>query len=140
MAQWYTTDTPEEQERLLAAWPDAPLTNLEVCGMLLDVAREQVVAYAPAPEGGEQVPQLLASLGYTADTIESVLELLDIEPDVTPTRYVYAQLKQAENLWNAGRVASDGTVGVESFSFTPRPMDKTIKSIIRPPDGKPHVY
>lgn len=119
--EWYTVkgDTPEEetaaQQRLLNAWPDAPLENLEVCGMLLDVAREQVIAYAPDPDPDE-------------------------EPADPPDRYVYAQLQQATNLWNAGRVASDGNVGVEGFVFTPRPLDKTIRGIIRPPSGGPDVY
>ena len=52
---------------------------------------------------------------------------------------ILAQLRQAENLWNAGRVNSAGDVGVEGYTFTPRPLDKTIRQIIRPVDGKPHV-
>lgn len=115
MATWYSVDDAAEQSRLVAAWQDAPIENVELCSSLLEVARGQVVAYAPAP--GE------------ADDLD----------DNPPTNYVLAQLQQAKNLWNAGRVASDGTIGVESFSFTPRPLDKTIRSIIRPVDGKPHV-
>ncbi|TFV82039.1 hypothetical protein E4V99_13985 [Microbacterium sp. dk485] len=120
--EWYSVKDEAEQTRLLAAWPDAPLTNLEACGMLLDVAREQVLAYAPAPTGGVVVED-----GYITPAT------------TTPTRYVYAQLQQAINLWNAGRVSSTGDIGGEGFSFTPRPLDKTIKGIIRPVDGKPHV-
>lgn len=124
MAEWYTVegDTPaaagEAQARLLAAWRDAPLINLEVCGMILEVAREQVIAFAPAPAPpveGEPVPG-------------------------PPTRFVYAQLQQAINLWNAGRVSSAGNLGGDGYSFTPRPLDKTIKSIIRPVQGAPDVY
>lgn len=118
MTTWYTVDDEEAQQRLVDAWPDAPLVNLEVCGMLLEVAREQIIAYA-----------------RNAD-------LLDAEGDpVTdwPTRLVYAQLQQATNLWNAGRVSSAGDAGMDGFTFTPRPLDKTIRGIIRPVDGKPHV-
>lgn len=117
MAEWFTFDPDDEAslDRLLDAWKDAPVGNAEVCGMLLEVAREQVIAYAPAPDPDEPAP-------------------------VVPTRYVYAQLKQAENLWNAGRVSSQGDFGTDGFVFMPRPLDKTIKGVIRPVDGKPDVY
>jgi hypothetical protein len=122
MSIWYTTKgaTPEEesaaQERLVAAWEDAPLSNLEVCGMLLDVAKGQVIAYAPEPGEGDDLA------------------------GNPPANYVLAQLQQAINLWNAGRVSSDGNMGDGSYTFTPRPLDKTIRGIIRPIDGKPDVY
>ena len=111
MADWYSVAAPEQTDRLLAAWPDAPIENLELCGFILETAQEQVLAYAPVLAAGEAIPG----------------------------RWVYAQLKQAENLWNAGRVSSSGDVGVEQYSYTPRPLDKTIRGIIRPTDGKPHV-
>lgn len=119
---WYTAsdDQPEEVERVLAAWEDAPVDNLEVLGMILDTAREQVLAYAPAT-----VPPTVTG-GYIVGT-------------PTPPRYVLAQLRQAQNLWNAGTVSTSGDIGEGGFVFTPRPMDKTIKGIIRPADGKPHV-
>lgn len=124
MAEWFTVEDSEAQERLLLAWPDAPLANLEVCGFLLTTAREQVIAYAPEPP---------------ADDL-TVVDGIITSTTVTPDRYVFAQLKQAENLWNAGRVSSSGDIGVDSYTFTPRPLDKTIKQIIRPLDGKPDVY
>lgn len=111
MADWYSVATPEETERLLGAWSDAPIENTELCGLILETAQEQVIAYAPA----------LA------------------EDAVVPSRWVYAQLQQAQNLWNAGRVSSGGDVGTEGYTYTPRPLDKTIRGIIRPVDGKPHV-
>ena len=117
MVAWYSVDTDLEQARLLGAWDDAPIENLETCGMLLEVAREQVIAYAPAPAPlveGEPVP----------------------EP---PARYVYAQLMQAKNLFNAGTVTSSGDIGEGGYTYTPRPLDRTVKQIIRPVDGKPHV-
>lgn len=114
MAEWFTFAVDDEPaiERLEVEWPDAPMNRPETLGMLLEVAREQVIAYAPAP----------------ADP-----------PEPIPSRYVYAQLKQAENLWNAGRASSSGDVGVDGFMFVPRPLDKTIQKIIRPADGKPDV-
>lgn len=115
-AKWYTTDTPEERTRLRAAWQEAPIENLDVLEQLLDTAKEQVIAYAPAA-------------------------LLDPETllPVYPARYALAQLMQATNLWNAGRVSSAGDIGDGAYVFTPRPMDKTIRGIIRPEDGKPDI-
>lgn len=123
MAEWYSVADSDAQERLLLAWPDAPLANLEVCGLILGTAREQVIAYAPEPP---------------ADDV-TVVDGIITSATVTPDRYVLAQLRQAENLWNAGRVNSSGDVGVDTFTFTPRPLDKTVRQIIRPVDGKPHV-
>lgn len=123
MSEWFTTEGADEtaageaQERLLLAWPDAPLANLEVCQMILETAQDQVLAYAPA--------QPVAVEG---------------EPAPAPSvRLVYAQLSQAKNLWEAGRVSSDGNIGEGGYTFTPRPLDKTIRQIIRPTQGRPHV-
>lgn len=130
MTDWYSVATPEQESRLVEAWPDAPFQNRETCGMLLDVARDQVIAFAPAPPA----PGVLEVVdGFVTSTGAGW------SPTNPPSNYVYAQLQQAINLWNAGRVSSGGDVGVDAFTFTPRPLDKTIKSIIRPIDGKPHV-
>jgi hypothetical protein len=119
---WYTAseDQPEEVQRLLAAWPEAPVENLEVLGMILGTARDQVLSYAPA-----SAPPTVVD-GY-------------IVASPTPDRYVLAQLRQAQSIWDAGRVNTNGDIGDGGYVFTPRPMDKTIKAIIRPADGKPHV-
>ena len=111
-SMWFTV---ADQERLVAAWPDAPIENSETLGFILSAARDQVIAYAPAP-----IPP----------------QNWDTAPH---DRYVYAQLQQAINLWNAGRVAPTGDLGDGSFSFTPRPLDKTIRQIIRLVDGRPHA-
>lgn len=111
MAEWYSVTSEEAVDRLHLAWDDAPIENLELLGFIMETAQDQVIAYAPVLAADEDVPN----------------------------RWVYAQLQQAKNLWNAGRVSSSGDVGVEQFSFTPRPLDKTIRNIIRPADGKPHV-
>lgn len=112
MADWFTVDPDpdgagEATDRLLAAWAEAPVMNLETCRLILDTAREQVIEYAAA------------------------LDVVDGEP-VIPDRLTLAQLRQAENLWNAGRVSGAGDMGVDTFTFTPRPLDKTIRQIIRP--------
>lgn len=114
---WFTApdDDTEAIDRLTAAWDDAPIENLETLRFILSTAKDQVLADAPAPippQNWETAP-------------------LD--------RYVYAQLRQAENLWNAGRVQVSGDIGDGQYVFTPRPLDKTIQQIIRPPDRKPHA-
>lgn len=118
MAEWYTVDAVEAQERLGAAWEDAPLENLETCGMLLEVARGQVLDFAPDPADEDDAPDVLP------------------DPPIIYDRYVYAQLQQAKNLWNAGRVSSAGDVGIDGFTFTPRPLDKVVRQIIRPTKGR----
>ncbi|MGW9345957.1 hypothetical protein ACWGR3_30920 [Streptomyces albidoflavus] len=124
MAEWfvYDKDNASELERLTEAWPEAPIETPEVCGMILDVAREQVIAYAPAP--GE----LTVIDGVVRPLSESV-----------PARYVYAQLQQAKNLWKASEANGNGEIGAEGFSFTPRPLDKVVRQIIRPVSGGPDV-
>ncbi len=125
MADWYSVATPEEAQRLLAAWPDAPVEQQELCGFLIDLAREQVLAYAPPyPD-----PELTTKDVWT--------QAWDLDP---APRFIYAQLMQAQNLWNAGRAQQDGGVGTEGYSFVPRPLDKNIRQIIRPVSGVPSVF
>lgn len=120
--QWYSVDPvtpdPEALARLEAAWRDAPLENLEVLAYILNTARKQVIAYAPA------VP---------------ITDPPTDPDDHYPDEYAYWQLQQAVNLWNAGRVDGNGNVGAEGWSFTPRPLDRTIRQGIRPVDIRPHV-
>ena len=120
MITWYSVDDEIEdaQERLTAAWIDAPVTNLETCGMLLEVARDQVWSFAPESLDEDDEPVVVIPTGSSV-----------------PARLVYAQLQQAINLWNAGRVSSNGEAGGEGYSYTPRPLDKTIRHIIRPTQG-----
>ncbi|APH44878.1 hypothetical protein BMW26_07845 [Microbacterium sp. 1.5R] len=125
MTTWYSATTPEQADRLLAAWPDAPTENQELCGFLLDIAREQVLEFAPPYPG--------------LDSSERWEHMAAWDLDPAP-RFVYAQLQQATNLWNAGRAQQDSSVGSEGYSFTPRPLDKTIRSIIRPTSGVANVF
>lgn len=136
--QWYSAVDEEAQDRVHAAWVDAPVDNQELCGMLLDVARVQTIAYAEDGEPAEQVTQLLELLGYPSSTIAAVLGVLGVTVPDTPSRYVFAQLQQAKNLFNAGRIIGD-SVGPDGFSFVPRPLSKEIQKIIRPQSGVANV-
>jgi hypothetical protein len=136
MVDWYAAAPASEATRLLAAWKDAPTDNVELCGMLLDVARLQVVTYGTTgTELADVLTVTLTDAGYAPETIAAVLVLLDVDNPPTPTNWVYAQLQQAKNLWNAGRAQGDGDVGPDGFVFQPRPLDKTIRGIILPPSG-----
>lgn len=121
MTTWFSTTTEDESTRLLDSWPDAPYDELpEVLSMLLDSARVQVIAFAQ---------------GLPEDEIldDYVLRNKDGDPVVDiPPRLVYAQLQQATNLWNAGRKGNADEFGSDTFSFTPRPLDKTVRQLIRP--------
>lgn len=137
MTTWYSTS---DEDRLVGAWDDAPIEDEETCGFLLETARIQVLAYAPESATLAGALELMLATFGISEKLTAVLELLDADPAETPFNYVFAQLRQAQNLWNAGRVTTGGEVGMESFTFTPRPLDKTIRGIIRPIDGKPDVY
>lgn len=119
MAKWYAvTDTEEPddeenaaRERIALAWSDADMENLDLLSMILNVARDQVIDFGPRiPEGAP-----------------------------VPDRFVLAQLMQAQNLWAAGKANPEGAIGPEGFSFMPRPLDRDVRSTIRPPKGRPHV-
>lgn len=113
MSDWYAVATPEQQTRLLAAWPGAPIENLDLAAMLLEVAQLQVWTFAPE-SGAEDADEVFAA---------------------PPARLVYAQLAQAKSLWSAGMADENGNIGTEGYSFVPRPLDKTVRTIIRPTSG-----
>lgn len=136
--QWYSASDQASRDRLEDAWSDAPTDDEELCGMLLEVARGDVLTYAPADTPTEQVARLLTVLGYPAATITLVVAALGEVAPETPARYVFAQLQQAKNLYNAGRVVGN-QIGAEGFSFVPRPLSKEIQRIIRPQSGVARV-
>lgn len=136
--QWYTASDEASRERIEDAWSDAGSIGDELLGMLLDVARQQVTAYAEDGEPVEQVKELVEFLGYPAATITAVLAVLGEGVPETPARFVFAQLQQAKNVYNAGRVVGSDA-GPEGFSFVPRPLSKEIQKIIRPQSGAASV-
>lgn len=114
---WYTlTDPaspdPNELARIGEDWLEAPEDQPRLLSMLLNAARDQVLDYGPKLGEDEDIPE----------------------------RFVLAQLMQAKNLAMAGEVQSSGDYGDAGFSFTPRPLDKTVRGVIRPQDGGPDAY
>lgn len=114
MARWHDTESARSN------WDDAPDDD-EQLDELLEVARDQVVRYAPERK---------------TDPI--------VAPDseAVPVRYRLAQLRQAQNIWAAQNVNSDGAMG-DGGEFTLRPvahpLDWHVKQIIRPKGAKPNV-
>ncbi|KQQ65193.1 hypothetical protein [Microbacterium sp. Leaf320] len=136
MATWYSAIDGAAQARLRAAWKGAPIENEELLGFLVDTARLQVVEFAPEATTAEAaIAEVLLRFGLT-DRLEEVLALLDLVEGEPAFNLVYAQLQQIKNLWAAGRADEQGDIGSEGFSFVPRPLDKTVRSIIRPTNAE----
>ncbi|MDJ1115389.1 hypothetical protein [Microbacterium dauci] len=138
MARWFTLLEADGEARAHAALPELPIENVELCELLLSVAREQVLDFAADDEPAVQVADLLENLGVEEGRIAAVLTLLDLEaaPTAIPDRYAFAQLQQAKNLWLAGK----GEDGPDGFAYSPRPLTKDIQRIIRPTSGVPDVF
>lgn len=136
MATWYSAADGPAQDRLVGAWSSAPIENVELCGFLVDTARLQVTEYAPAATTAEAaIAEVLLRFGLS-DRLEEVLAVLTLVEHQPEFNLVYAQLQQIKNLWAAGRADENGDIGGEGFSFVPRPLDKTIRSIIRPTNAE----
>lgn len=135
MPTWYTAEDGPAQTRLVEAWPGAPVDNAELCGFVVDTARLQVIEYAPESSTlAAAVAEVLLQFGHS-DRLEEVLALLGTVEESPAFNLVYAQLQQAKNLWAAGRADENGDIGTEGYSFVPRPLDKTVRNIIRPVGG-----
>lgn len=112
MTSWHTLETARDQ------WIDAPDED-ETLEELLEVARGQVVAYAPERK---------------TDPI--------VAPDsiIVPVAYRLAQIRQTQNIWNAGSVDPAGGMGDGTdFVIRPHPLDWHVKQIIRPRGATPSV-
>lgn len=101
---WHTVDSARLE------WVDAASIDDLRLHMILELARQQVTAYAPA----------LA---------------VDERP---PANYRHGQLMQAQNLFNAGRAEGGGESG-DDFVLRPFPLDWMVKQTLRPKTGVPGV-
>lgn len=128
MAVWHTPETARDQRDL---WPDVDQLEDETLALLLDSAREQVIAYAPALPADTVEREELSGYGYGGYGG-------DLPPTV-PGRYVLAQLRHAKNSWDAARAGADGSIGGETFAISPRPLDWHVKNILRPARARPRV-
>lgn len=104
MATWHDPDSAQ------AEWPDAPLDDA-IIAELLDVARAEVIAYAP----------VLA------------------DPSAVPATYRVAQLMQARAIWNSQNANPAGELGGEGFAIRFYPLDGHIRQLLRPRRAVPKV-
>jgi hypothetical protein len=90
-------------EQTRSQWSDAPLDDVFL-RQILDTAKAQCVAYAPALALGAQVP----------------------------VTYVQAQLLQARAIFQSVIANQQDSVGVEGFQVRVFPLDFTIRAMLRP--------
>ena len=101
---WHTLESIRER------WADAPYED-DILDELLEVAKIQVLAYAPA-----------------------------LAEDATiPVNYRMAQQVQARNVWNAAVQNADGGLGPDGFVIPTRPLDWHVQQLLRPKRGVPAI-
>lgn len=110
MATWHTLETARDQ------WVDAPLDDDEL-QEFLDVAKEAVLAYAPA---------------LPADSIENVGGFIVPTASSIPDGYRKAQLMQARNVWNSEQASPGGNLDGSGYGLTIHPLDWQVKQLLRP--------
>lgn len=112
MAEWHTPESARN------AWVDAPLDDDQL-DELLEVAKQAVLAYAPAlPEGS----YIIDDDGYIVPT----------GPDTVPVNYRSAQLMQARNVWNSSKASPTGDFDGAGYALTAFPLDWQVKQLLRP--------
>lgn len=104
-SEWHTLDTIREE------WPDAEHIGDGTLWQMLEVARGDVLEFAP---------------------------VLAVDAPV-PDRYRLAQRVHTRNIWNATRVSPDGGMGEGDFVLRPYPLDWHVKALLRPKRGVPVV-
>ena len=90
-------------EQARSQWADAPLDDVFLA-QILDAAKVQCIAYAPA--------LLLGA--------------------VVPVNYLHAQLMQARALYQSVIANQQDSVGVDGFQVRVFPLDFTIRALLRP--------
>ena len=86
-----------------AQWADAPYDDIFL-HQILDTAKAQCIAYAPAIPAGEH----------------------------PPIQYVQAQLMQARAIYQSVIANQNDNVGIEGFAVRVFPLDFTIRAMLRP--------
>lgn len=111
MSEWTGWVTPEElsQAPFASVWTDGADLDEDTAELFLASARDQCVAFAPAPTGDEDAP--------------------------VPQSFRLAQVMQARALWRSGKAGSGDQIGGGEFAVTVFPMDWTVKRLLRPQSG-----
>ncbi|MEN0101843.1 MAG: hypothetical protein AAGC90_02860 [Curtobacterium sp.] len=110
LVDWLVVVDPADQWHNVATarleWDGAPEQDGTLY-RLLNTAREQVEAYAPALTGTE-----------------------------VPERYRAGQMSQARNMFNAAVTAGEVQVDLNGNAIRPRPLDWAVKQLLRPARAK----
>lgn len=111
---WHTVETirANDTETGSPVWAEAADIPTDLLTDLLFIARDSVVAFAPA------LPE-------------------DTPSGKCPVAYRHAQFMQTRNLWNATEVDSGGGFGDGEYTIRPMPLDWIIKQILRPKTAVP---
>ncbi len=111
---WHTPETARVE------WVDAESFEDSILTELLEIARMQVLAFAPS------IPQDIRPGAFG-------------ETEFVPVNYRRAQLQQARNVWNAANTSPGGDFGTDSYVIQPRPLDWHVKALLRPTRGRPSI-
>lgn len=112
---WYTVEsisTPRGDDTV-APWEGAEDIPAHLLNDLLNVARENVLAFAPP------LHEDMAAVGKC------------------PAAYRVAHLMQTRNLWNSVEVDSSGGFGGDDYTIRPMPLDWIVKQVLRPKRAVP---
>lgn len=110
-SSWLTGGTFGDLDIVRAYWPSVDEVPEDALPLLLASAKDQCAAYATTLAEGEDVPN----------------------------RYRHAQVLQAKALWRSSNAGTDGNLGADGMTVTVFPMDWTVKRLLRPQRGVPHV-
>lgn len=103
---WQTVDSARDD------WPGAAQIDERRLWQLLELAKQQVLEYAPELEADAAIP----------------------------LNYREGQLMQARNLYNAALIDSgSGELGGGEFTIRPFPLDWQVKQVLRPKSAVPKV-
>lgn len=59
--------------------------------------------------------------------------------DPVPVRYTQATVLQAREHWGGYRTGPGGTVGLDAYAITPKPMTAAVRLLLRPRSGRPQA-
>jgi hypothetical protein len=109
MASWHDETSAQDE------WPDAPVDEdggTSRLSTILEAAKDAVLSYAPEQE---------------------------VVPVDIPAGWREAQLKQAQNIWNASKASPSGDFDGGQYGLSTFPLDWSVRQLIRPKRGRPVI-
>lgn len=133
------------RELARSIWADADLIDDDVLDFWLESVKPAIIAYAPAVPAvpgtdtdgdGTFSPGDLS--GISDPDGDGVFDVVD-PGDAVPENWALAQIMQARNTFNAVKASPSGDFDGSSYGITARPLDWSVKQILRPRVGRPRV-